>query len=522
MSQQTCFIAFGTFGNPNGFKQTFFIGGNADIAKSIKTFDLKTDAIQLFPRSKIYAVRKELINGHKAISYSIYTYAKEQNSDRGGTFIGSSILYVNNIAEENNTIACLNEFHEKLISKNVQNDVISVAHSDQFIVSKPSQYEKLTSSVKEMEDLNFTKSANKNLVVYSDTSSARLQQLFKEALPLLDVYDVIYFTSGKEVAEFVHQKSLFLLVQMDGFEQEISKLQDEKKQRVQSLVTEYETEKERLEEDKKRVLSELKEQITANEKIHGVNKSKLDEAKQEFNVVTQKYEGYEKKITEAIVQLTSGKKPDMVRRVLTENKRIFIESIHEQKQPVFINNIPKLKAVKTDIKPGFKPEISTPESVETNHRQRKHKEYRLDKFKIASFVLLLLWMGTLGYFLFFTGKEVVLAEAPEPDIQTLRIAPPAKKPPVIPELNPRPNGKLSETAMRTVLKHIKPHASADSVVKVIFDNNADEVKRYYATQKESYKKYLIEHNEEFFEKKDSTFYLTNDTLAVIPNYRVEL
>lgn len=520
MSQQICFIAFGTFGNPNGFKQTFFIGGNADIAKSIKTFDLKTDAIQLFPKSKIYAVRKELINGNKAISYSLYTYAKEQNSDRGGTFIGSAILYLNNIAEESNTLACLNEFHEKLISKNVQNDVISVNHSDQFIVSKPSQYERLPSSVKEIEDLNFNQSTNKNLVVYSDTSSAKLQQLFKQALPLLDVYDTIYFTSGKEVAEFVHQKSLFQLVQIDGFEQEISKLQDDRKQRVQALVTEYETEKAKLEEDKKRVLAELKEQITANEKIHSVNKTKLDESKQEFNVVTQKYEGYEKKITEAIGQLVSGKKPEMVRRILTENKRIFIESINEQKQPVFINNIPKPKAIKTEITPGFQPEISTPEPVQTSHRHKKYKEYRLDRFKIASFVLLLLWMGTLGYFLFFAQKEVILTEAPKPVIQTPQILPPEK--PAIPELNPKPNGKLSETALRIVLRHIKPHASADSVVKVIFDNNAGEVKRYYATQKESYKKYLIEHNEEFFEKKDSTFYLNNDTLAVIPNYRVEL
>jgi len=129
-------------------------------------------------------------------------------------------------------------------------------------------------------------------------------------------------------------------------------------------------------------------------------------------------------------------------------------------------------------------------------------------------------MGTLAYFLFFAKKEIILAEAPKPEVQTPVIAPPAK--PAIPELNPKPNGRLNETAMRTVLKHIKAHANADSIVKVIFDNNPEEVKKYYSAQKESYKKYLIEQNEEYFEKKDSVFYLTKDTLAIIPNYKVEL
>jgi hypothetical protein len=46
------FSAFGTFGNPNGFRQSYFLGGNADVAKNIKTFDLKTDAVKLFRAAK--------------------------------------------------------------------------------------------------------------------------------------------------------------------------------------------------------------------------------------------------------------------------------------------------------------------------------------------------------------------------------------------------------------------------------------------------------------------------------------
>lgn len=47
------FSAFGTFGSPNGFRQSFFLGGSKSIAQEIRTFDLKTDAIKLFPQTSI-------------------------------------------------------------------------------------------------------------------------------------------------------------------------------------------------------------------------------------------------------------------------------------------------------------------------------------------------------------------------------------------------------------------------------------------------------------------------------------
>ncbi|MGS0748630.1 hypothetical protein [Halpernia sp. GG3] len=78
-------LAFGTFGNPNGFRQSPFIAEDPQFFKSIKTFDLNTNSIKLFPGNTLYAIRKEIVNGLKTVAYTIYTYAKEQDSDRGGT-----------------------------------------------------------------------------------------------------------------------------------------------------------------------------------------------------------------------------------------------------------------------------------------------------------------------------------------------------------------------------------------------------------------------------------------------------
>ena len=119
MTQNIYLIAFGTFGNPYGFRQSFIKFGNENVAKSIKTFDLNTNAIKLFQNTIMYSIRKEIANGLSSIAYSKYTFAKEQNSDRGGTFIGASIFFTNEIARENLTINKLNEFHNILVNKNV-------------------------------------------------------------------------------------------------------------------------------------------------------------------------------------------------------------------------------------------------------------------------------------------------------------------------------------------------------------------------------------------------------------------
>ena len=80
-------IAFGTFGNPHGFRQSVVLG-NKSILEGVSTFDINTNAMMLFPDSSLYAIRGEIINGRKVVSYSKYSFAKERNSGRNGTFIG--------------------------------------------------------------------------------------------------------------------------------------------------------------------------------------------------------------------------------------------------------------------------------------------------------------------------------------------------------------------------------------------------------------------------------------------------
>lgn len=319
-------IAFGTFGNPNGFRQSFF-SGNKELSEKVRTFDLNTNAIKLLPNSKIYAIRKENINGINSISYSIYNYAKEQNSSRSGTFIGSSILYVHEIADEDISIRLLNDFNQNLLNKNVLNDTITVIHSDDLSVSKPKDFDITTRHLRQIEDINFNQFSNKYLVVYCEVKFDNLKNLFSNSLDLLNVYDTIYFTDNNEVAEFVHQKGMYKIVQTNDFEREIEDRKNEKKQNSENSVSDFLNEKKKLEEDKRNLVNELKLQLENNEKLHSENEKILRKSKDDINSVAEYYSQFSEKIDDYLNQIRSERKIDHVRELYNESKRIFIDSM---------------------------------------------------------------------------------------------------------------------------------------------------------------------------------------------------
>lgn len=515
MNKNINLIAFGTFGNPNGFRQTFFIG-NRELSKTVKAFDLNTNAIKLFPKTNIYAIRKEYAGGYNIISYSVYSFAKEQNSERSGTFIGSSILFTGKIAEENITLKLLDEFQNTLLNKNVKDDIISVNHSDQFSVSKPTDFDKTEFNLKAIEDLNFIQSSNKILVFYCETSPNKLQNYFQKSIDLLNVYDTIYFTQSKEVAEFVGQKGIFKLVQADGFEQEIQSLQAERKRKIESSISDFEKEISRLDKDKNRTLGEFKEQIEKNEQQHQENEKKIRESKNDLEQVKLIYSDFSTKIKDYTNQLKSGRKLDDVKKLYNENKRIFIDSIQQIKRPNFINNISKAKA-NTGLKNSHQQTQQTyQDNTGYDERRREHRHRKIDVFKVVSFVLLLLWIGTLSYFLFFKNDKNQAVEQIENTEQTQVIHNESEQVRT-PELNPVPQSELNENDWRNVAKKLKPDTKIEDVVKLIFDKNPTDIKSIYSGQEETYGKVLIEKNKDCFQDKDGSFYFVKDTLKHIPS-----
>lgn len=522
------FSAFGTFGNPNGFRQSFFLGGNAAIVKDIRTFDLKTDAIMLFPKSRIYSIRKDYAAGRNLISYSVYTFAKEQNSHRGGTFIGSSLLFVDKIGSESLVINVLNEFHDSLEDNNVSEGVITTNHSNKFSVIKPNDFDKIGFNLKDVDDLNFVQNTQKYLVVYNETSPDQLQKLFSKSIDLLNVYDTIYFTESHEIAEFVKQKGIFKIVDANGFTREIESLREERLRLVQSLIQEFEREKEKLTEDRRKIIDDLNKQIDQNKVRHQENEKKIKDSEGGIKIIEDEYAEFSRKIGNVINQLKSDGNLESAKKIYQENKRNFSGKISKNK------NIDSLHSISTSGSRFPNVSNSTPKygndlsDFNRNDRNSRQKESKLDVYKLATFILLLILITSYScYFIFFyKGKilETPITEMISPkttvnNVENAENTIPVESPEVINfALNPTSNSQLNEKDRMEVLKKIKGEIKIDSVVNIIFEMNQSTIKNYYEDQKKNYSAQLYNSNMNSFKiRNQDTIFV--DLLTVIPDYK---
>lgn len=395
MTQNIYLLAFGTFGNPYGFRQTFFLG-NQNIAKSIKTFDLNTNAIKLFENSILYAIRKESVNGFNAIAYSKYSFAKEKNSDRGGTFIGASILFTNEIAEENLTITKLNQFHEILVSKNIDDKTIMVNHSDDFVVDLPADFDKLSFNLKNIGEPSDFRSSNSNLVVYSRIDDNSLHLNLKKSLELLNNFDTIFFTDNQEIANFTVSKNIYRTTDEERFEDEIQIVREEKKKQRQLVQNDFEKEIAELEENKKVSIKTLKESVDQNLKLHQENGIKLEESKKQITIVENKYLEFSRKIKEAINYIHTDKKIEEIKQFHNENKREFLSFINENAKPQYISSLQS----KTASSFRNLANQDWPQSNNEFHRRRDSEKESSGIYKFLSILFFSLWILTSLYFIF--------------------------------------------------------------------------------------------------------------------------
>ncbi len=530
MENTNCYIfAFATFGHPNDFRQTPFKYGNPDIAKQVKVFDL-SNAIKVFPNSTIYSIRKESISSSKLISYSIYSFAQEQASKRDGTFIGSSIILENAIANEQYVLTCLNEFHQKLTENNLNNGILKVNHSKDFIpISNLSDFDKIENPQIEIADLNFNIN-NINLVVYCDTSPNKLAMFLRKSIDLLNIYDAIYFTNSNEVAKFVLQKGIFKLIQNVGdkleFEKEINILIEERKRKREQSITEFEREVQRINDDKLSAILEFKNQIEQSERTHLENEKKLKESKEDIDKIVQFYDDFLNKTKNLINQLRhNNSKLEEVKQIHNSNKILFNNGISELKKPNYTTTISKPKP-----KGGLHTDSQRQEVANgSGHKRREGKEEVAEKsskiniYKVVTLILAFLLIFSWISFLVFISKSEFETEVNQ-DQEQIRTIPQEHegkpdKTSKIDDLIPVSNKILNENDYKIVAKNLSPKMKLDEVVEVIFSKNPTEIRSIYSGQVATYSKHLLERNKNCFELKNGIYYFTKDTLRQIPAYK---
>lgn len=506
-------IAFGTFGNPNGFTQTFFAGNPV----SVKTFDIR-GPILVYPESTLYSIRKEYKDGTFMVSYAVYTYAKEPTSAREGSFIGSAILFIDEIAEENITIRCLNEFHSNLVSKNVEHDTMSVNHSDLFSVSKLADFDKIKFNLKKTDALDSAEMTGKQLMVYSETNPSVLQTMFKKALDLLNVYDTIYFTASQDIVKFVHQKSIFQFVQKDGFENEIQKLAEERKRKIQEIIADFEREKSRLEDAKRQTYEDCKSKIEKNKALHAANAGKIAESEKNLDRINDVYQAFSRKIDELLTRLKTADASALngIRQSYKENKNIFTENIRDLK-------IPDLGII-SETRPAHK---SEPFQQSGNHfynhsREREERTDGSNIYRIATVVLSVLLAAAISGFVWFyletEGKNVLdnnmvqeFNSTPQPEAA---VEEPVKD--TIPVLRPDPNAEVDLQIINEMNQKLtaNTHMNIDSVTGFVFKANPKSIEKPYGNQRSQYSRILFEKNKTSFKIENGDTIYTGNLMYV--------
>lgn len=505
-------FGYATFGTPNGFTQSC-IYGNQNLEKVLKTFDLKTNAIQLLsPTDRIYSIRKEGKPNNIVVSYSVYTYAKEKNSNRSGTFIGTSLVLTNEILPENLVLKSLHEIHQKLKNNNVNNNVLNINHSKDFniqdIFSK--DFEKLEHQSKSFDVIEWENSG-KNLVVYtSKFEQNEIQNLFKKSLQILSKYETIYFIDSKEIADFVSQKKLFRLIEKNGLDEEIVKLENEKKQKIVNAIESFKNQKQKREEEGSKEHEILKKQIEQDEQKHLENWKKIEEADKNLSALSQLYSNFLPKFDELISQLNSGKQLEEVNHSFKQFERDF----NEQKR-----NLASSASISPLSNSRTNPKVSP--YINSYSENSRHRNFDNDKkggvfgiFTIISLTLNVLLIGGLVYLYLENDKKLASKEAP-----VMINEPSFEKDSTLMEfkLNPQPNdfAKDEENKKYVLEKLTENSTTVDEVVEIIFNKNKI-IKDVYQFQKEDYADNLIKENPEAF--NENKILVKKDLLQKIPFY----
>lgn len=477
--------AIGTFGLPNGCTQSGFYNGK--IKTHNKSLDLNANAIKIFPNTILYVLRREIITNEPSIIFGKYSFAKEKNSNRGGTFIGSFISFYNCFANPNQTYSLLNEFHTNLIENetNILNSILQVSHSKDLQVKLPKDFEKLNENLNSLNVTEFFSrniSPNQNFAVYSEeTTEDKIVKFFQNCIDFFPNSETIYFTQNKEIAEFVNEKSLLRIIRFSDFENEIANIKI-KKIEEQKRLEEQRKEEQRKEKEQRRIEEQKNEE-----------QRKIEEQKRKDLVERNRF--YSKR------NLQNNKHTlfDDYRKLVNDfNKLLDLHKELEKK-----NDFLDITQNNSIINQQFS---NRNDFKEVKHNSKNKKMFFYLIIPILCFSLLL----SNVYLYFFQKPKIEYQQTVTETSSTNNEH--------INSLNPIPNNEISQNDKKILFQKTIKGKKIGEIVNIIFESNPTEISKIYSFQKKDYQNNLFKVNEKYFKIKNDTICI-NDSIIKIPSFK---
>ena len=213
---------FGTFGEPLGYQQLFYHGVSYN-----GSLDIEEDKIELYPGEHLYAVKRELVDGVYAISCCIYTYVRELNTERFGTFLGNCIVLQDSFADADYVYAALKALHEQVLgtSQNVENSILTAHEAKDVILREPESFIALKANIIPISKTPFFSSAVNEAKEHFVTPNPLSERSKEEQL--IDFFDkaikdytdttALFFSFDRNVYDFVLKANKLDLKDWDEF-----------------------------------------------------------------------------------------------------------------------------------------------------------------------------------------------------------------------------------------------------------------------------------------------------------------
>ena len=477
--------AIGTFGLPNGCTQSGFYNGK--IKTHNKSLDLNANAIKIFPNTILYVLRREIITNEPSIIFGKYSFAKEKNSNRGGTFIGSFISFYNCFANPNQTYSLLNEFHTNLIENenNILNSILQVSHSKDLQVKLPRDFEKLNENLKSLNLTEFFSrniSQNQNFAVYAEeTTEDKIVKFFQNCIDFFPNSETIYFTQNKEIAEFVNEKSLLRIIRFSDFENEITSIKI-KKIEEQKKLEEQKKEEQRKEEEQIRIEEQKKEE-----------QRKIEEQKRKDLVERNRF--------------FSKRNPQNNKHTLFDDYRKLVNDFNKlldlhrelEKKNDFLDRTQNNSIVNQEFS-------NRNDFTEVKHNSKNKKIFFYIIIPILCFSLLL-----SNLYLYFFQKPKIEYLQTVTEISSTNNE-------NISSLNPIPNSEISQNDKKILFQKTIKGKKIGEIVNIIFESNPTEISKIYSFQKKDYQNNLFKFNEKYFKIENDTICI-NDSIVKIPSFK---
>lgn len=223
---------FGTFGEPNGYQQVFYNDVNFQ-----GSLDLNEEEIEFYPGEDLYAVRREMIDGVYTVCFCIYSYVRELNTERFGTFAGSTIVLQEGYAEADYVYRALKSLNDSVLSNNanVENNILVATQAADLVVRESEELMALRANTIPISKTPFFSAAvheGRRLFVTpnplsEDPKERQIINFFEKALRDYNDTDSLFFSSDRGVYEFVVKNRALEVTDWDEFMEYRSESPDE-------------------------------------------------------------------------------------------------------------------------------------------------------------------------------------------------------------------------------------------------------------------------------------------------------